>query len=72
MVTHSKTPPLTPRQREILRLVADGYSAKEIAAALGISSRTVEFHKSRIRDKLGIRSTARLTHYAIQQGILSI
>jgi len=62
---------LTPRQREVLQLIAEGKSAKEIAFALGISVKTVEFHKASIMDELGIRTTAELTRYAIEQGILS-
>lgn len=60
---------LTPRQREVLQLVAEGKSAKEIAALLNISPKTVEFHKAAIMDELGIRTTAELTRYAIDQGI---
>lgn len=61
--------PLTTRQREILRLLADGRSAKEIAKALDISSRTVEFHKYRMMDALGIKNSAELIHFAIKRGI---
>jgi DNA-binding NarL/FixJ family response regulator len=60
---------LTLRQREILRLLADGLSAKQIAARLGISARTVEFHKYRLMDALGARSGAELIHFAIKHGI---
>jgi len=60
---------LTPRQREVLQLVAEGKSMKEMAAILGISVRTVEFHKNALMDQLGFRSTAELTRYAIEQGI---
>ena len=63
---------LTPRQREILELLAAGRSAKEIAAVLGISSRTVEFHKYRMMEMLGVHSSAELVHYAIKQGIVPI
>jgi DNA-binding NarL/FixJ family response regulator len=61
---------LTRREREVLRLVASGSSIKEIAAALRISTKTVEFHKARIANKLGIRGTAGLTKYAINEGLL--
>jgi DNA-binding NarL/FixJ family response regulator len=61
---------LTPRQREVLQLVAEGRSGKEIAASLGISLKTVEFHKSALMDELGLRSTAELTRYAIEHGIV--
>jgi DNA-binding NarL/FixJ family response regulator len=62
---------LTSRQCEILRLLADGRSAKEIAAALDISSRTVEFHKYRMLDMLGLKNSAELIHFAIKHGIVS-
>src|SRR5215469_12051110 len=60
---------LTPRQREVLQLVAEGKSMKEIAQILKISVRTVEFHKNRIMEELGFRTTAELTRYAIEHGI---
>jgi DNA-binding NarL/FixJ family response regulator len=61
---------LTPRQREVLRLLANGYAMKEVAAALNISSRTVAFHKYQIMAQLGIRSSAELIQYAIRQAIV--
>ena len=60
---------LTPRQREVLQLVAEGKAGKEIAGILGISTRTVEFHKAGIMEALGMRTTAELTRYALQSGI---
>ena len=63
--------PLTPRQREVLQLIAEGKSAKEIAHVLAISPKTVEFHKAGIMDVLGIRTTAELTRYAMDRGIVS-
>ncbi len=60
---------LTPRQREVLQLIAEGRSMKEIAGMLRISVRTVEFHKTSIVETLGLRTTAELTKYAIQHGI---
>lgn len=57
--------PLTPRQREVLQLIAEGKSAKMIASTLSISTKTVEFHKAAIMDRLGLRSTAELTRYAL-------
>jgi DNA-binding NarL/FixJ family response regulator len=60
---------LTPRQREVLQLVAEGRSAKEIAAALGISRRTAEFHKARLMETLGVQNTAELIQYAIRTGV---
>src|SRR6266852_4657143 len=56
---------LTSRQREVLQLVAEGNSVKEIAAILRVSAKTVEFHKSALMDRLGIHTTAELTRYAI-------
>lgn len=61
---------LTPRQREVLQLLAEGRAAKEIAAILNISARTVEFHKYRIMDDLGITSGAELVQYAVRHGIV--
>lgn len=61
---------LTARQREVLQLIAEGKSAKEIAHILDISIKTVEFHKGAIMDALGIRTTAELTRYAIEHGIV--
>ena len=62
---------LTPRQREILQLVAEGRTAREIAAVLGISRKTVEFHKASIMRLLGLRTTAELTRYALAHGIIA-
>ena len=70
--TENLPPALTPRQREILQLVAEGRAAKDIAAILNISPRTVEFHKYRIMEVLGLRTTAELTQYAIKHGIVSV
>ena len=63
---------LTPRQREVLQLFAEGLIAKEVAATLKISRRTAEFHKARIMSELGIGSTAELTQFAIKHGIISV
>jgi len=63
---------LTPRQREILQLLAEGRSAKEIAAMLAISARTVEFHKYQMMEAHGLHSNAELIHFAIKHGIVSI
>ena len=56
---------LTSREREVLHYAAKGLHAKEIAAALGISSRTVEVHKTRIMEKLGVRNVAELVRFAL-------
>lgn len=66
-----KGPVLSTRQREVLQLVAEGHSAKEIAKTLKISSKTVEFHKGLIMKKLDLHSTAELTRFAIENGIAS-
>ncbi len=63
---------LTPRQREVLQLLAEGRSAKEVASVLKISTRTAEFHKARIRKVLGIETTAELVQSAIRLGIVSV
>jgi DNA-binding NarL/FixJ family response regulator len=62
---------LTMRQREVLQLLAEGRSAKEAAAILNLSSRTVEFHKYRIMQQLGLQTTAQLTQFAIKHKIIS-
>jgi two-component system, NarL family, response regulator NreC len=63
--------PLTLRERQVLQLVAEGKTSKEIAAVLGISTKTTESHRTNIMDKLNIRDTAGLVRYAIRQGIIS-
>ena len=63
---------LTSKQREVLQLVAEGMSNKEIAAALSISAKTVEAHRAQIMEKLQIHSTAGLTKYAIREGLTSL
>ena len=62
---------LSERQITVLRLIAQGCSAKQIAFHLNISSRTAEFHKNSIMEKLKLRTTAQLTRYAIEHGIVS-
>jgi DNA-binding NarL/FixJ family response regulator len=63
---------LTPKQREILKLVAQGFSSKDIATALKISQSTVAFHKTQIMQALGLKSKADLTKYAIMSGLSSL
>jgi len=63
---------LTPRQREIVQLVAEGRSAKEIAASLSISTRTVEFHKYQMMETLGLHTTSELIHFAIKHGLVEL
>jgi DNA-binding NarL/FixJ family response regulator len=62
---------LTPRQREVLQLVAEGKTTKQISATLNISPKTVEFHRNSLMDELGVRTTAELTRYAISRGIVT-
>lgn len=61
--------PLSPRERQVLQLVAEGKSTKEVAAILGVSVKTAESHRSRIMSKLDIHETATLVRYAIRNGI---
>ena len=62
---------LTQRQREVLQLLVEGRSAREIAAVLQISPRTVEFHKYRMMEDLGIKTVADLIRYAVSTGIVT-
>jgi len=62
---------LTPRQREVLQLLAEGKSHKEIAAILNISVKTAEYHKYAITEALGIKTNAELVQYALRHGIIS-
>lgn len=74
-VPHTRRDPirkLTARQREVLQLLAEGKTAKEVADILFISPRTVEFHKYRIMEELGMSSSAELVQYSIKQGIITI
>jgi DNA-binding NarL/FixJ family response regulator len=70
---HSDGPALvlTQREREVLQLVAEGRTIRGIANILNIAGRTVVFHKSNLMDKLGLRTTAELTRYAFQSGLLT-
>ena len=61
---------LSSRQREVLQLLAEGHSVKEIAAILNISTKTIEYHKYRMMEELGIKTTAELIRYAVKQGIV--
>ena len=65
-----KPMPLTPREKEILRLIAKGMANKEISAALAVSSRTVESHRAHILAKLKLKSAAELVRYAIRNGMV--
>jgi len=61
---------LTPHQREILQLIAEGRSTKEIAFDLGLSAKTVETHRAQIMERLGIRDVAGLVRYAMRTGLV--
>jgi len=65
-----RTSPLSGREREVLQLIAEGKSMKEVAALLGISVKTVETHRMRLKGKLDIHETAGLVRYAIRQGMI--
>jgi DNA-binding NarL/FixJ family response regulator len=62
--------PLTPREQEVVKLVAEGYTNKQIAETLVISEKTVERHRANILDKLGMRDRVELTRYAIRHGLI--
>jgi DNA-binding NarL/FixJ family response regulator len=70
MKLKNKVGQLTQREREVMRLLADGLSSKETAGQLQISTRTVESHRININRKLGFNSIANLVHYAIRHGIV--
>ena len=63
---------LTARQREVLQLVAEGNTIKEIGSILNVSPKTVEFHKYRLMEHLDLRTTAELTQYAVKHGIVQL
>lgn len=63
---------LTPREREVLRLIALGHTSVEIAHKLGLSPRTIETHRARIHRKLGLDTRAELVHYALQHELLRL
>jgi DNA-binding NarL/FixJ family response regulator len=63
--------PLTPRQREILQLLAEGNSTKEVAHLLGLSAKTVETHRAQIMERLDIRDVPGLVRYAIRTGLVA-
>jgi len=62
--------PLTPREQEIVKLIAEAYTNEEIAATLVISKKTVERHRANILEKLGMRDRVELTRYAIRRGLI--
>ena len=62
--------PLAPRERQVLQLVAEGKTSKEIAVLLGLTVKTAESYRSRIMQKLDIHETAGLVRYAIRRGLI--
>jgi len=66
------TADLTPRQREVLQLLAEGKGLKDVAAVLKISIKTAEYHKYRIMNKLGVRTNAEMTKYAVKIGLSTL
>jgi DNA-binding NarL/FixJ family response regulator len=65
-------PQLTPREREVLQLIAEGHTTKEIAGVLGVSVKTIETHRANTMRKLDVRSVAELTKAAIREGLTSV
>lgn len=68
--TDVPTDPLTPRERQVLQLIGEGKSTRELAGVLGISIKTAESHRSRLMQKLDIHETASLVRYAIRRGLV--
>ena len=74
--TRTESPPrapvklLSPREQEVLKLLAQGYTNQEVGTRLCLSVKTIETHRARIADKLGLRSRADLTRYALELGLL--
>jgi DNA-binding NarL/FixJ family response regulator len=69
---HQREPNLTPRERQILQLIAEAKSNREIAALLDLSANTVAVHRANIMDRLGVHKTAELVLYAVRSGIAQI
>lgn len=68
--SHASADPLTPREREVLRLIADGNTTKQVAQKLGVSAKTADAHRTRLMAKLDIHETASLVRYAIRRGLI--
>jgi DNA-binding NarL/FixJ family response regulator len=71
-LTVTESAGLSPKEREVLQLIAEGCSTKEIAERLNISGKTVDTHRQHVMDKLGLRGIAELTKYAIRHGLTSV
>jgi two-component system, NarL family, nitrate/nitrite response regulator NarL len=63
---------LTPRQLQVLTMLAEGKSSKQIGFDLGLSSKTVDVHRANIMDRLGLTDVASLTRYAVRNGLVKI
>lgn len=63
---------LTPREREVLQLIAEGFTASQVAATLHLSVKTVETHRRRVMDKTGANSAVDLVRYAVREGITTL
>ena len=68
--SHEPFSVLSGREREVLYLIADGMSAKEVASQLGISTKTVEAHRTSLMRKLGVRKATELVRYALRHGLI--
>ena len=64
--------PLTPRQREVIQLLAEGLTTKDIGRRLKRSPRTIDFHRRRIMQRLGLRTLADLTRYALRKRLVTL
>ena len=62
--------PLTPREKQVLQLIAEGKTTKEVAQLLGVKVKTAEFHRTRLMEKLDVHETASLVRYAIRKGLI--
>ena len=63
---------LTPREREVLQLLVEGHTTKEVAARLKLSAKTIETHRANIMRRLNLRGMVELTKYAIGEGLISV
>jgi DNA-binding NarL/FixJ family response regulator len=63
---------LSPREREVLKMVAEGLSTKEVASELGLSHKTIECYRQSLMKKLGVHDVVRLTHCAIKLGAIKV
>ena len=61
---------MTPREREVLQLIAEGRTTKEVASLIGVSVKTAESHRTNVMQKLGVHETAGLVRYAVRRGLI--